>query len=261
MSTTASVIALSTPRAAEAVAAYTELLGPGIPDGRAHYWHTGSTMLVVTEGDPDARVLVPAAELVRGAAAEEAVTLLKRRAIPTAPAEPIGGAAVHTAADLPIGVIDTAALDTAALDTAALDPGAGGPATESAPGPSEVTRLDHIVMSAPSRDGALALFGAGLGFDFRLEQRFTPARGGEAVHQLFLRGAGSVVEILVSPQAPRIDLWGLAWTSADPDATHARLTDRGADLSEIRRGHKPGTRVFTIRGDDLVLPTIVIGHD
>lgn len=245
---TSSVLVLSTPHADRAVAAYTDLLGPGWSDGADRHWQIGATRLVVRDGERDARLLIPATDLVPVAdedVLEPAVTLLGRRSIEVTPTDPIGGARGAAAGSAPIGIVDAGAL-------------APGPAADEA---TEINRIDHVVMSSPTRDEALALFGAGLAMDFRLEQRFTLPRGGDEMHQLFLRGAGTVVEVLVSPQADRIELWGLAWTSADPDATHARLTGLGGDLSEIRAGHKPGTRVFTVRGEDLIVPTIVIGHE
>ena len=40
-------------------------------------------------------------------------------------------------------------------------------------------------------------------------------------------------------------LWGLSWRVADIDATRARLLAAGIDVSEVRNGRKPGTRVMT----------------
>ena len=39
------------------------------------------------------------------------------------------------------------------------------------------------------------------------------------------------------------NLWGLSWRVADIDATRARLLAAGVDVSEVRAGRKPGTRV------------------
>ena len=40
---------------------------------------------------------------------------------------------------------------------------------------------------------------------------------------------------------------GLAWRVSDPHAAQARLAAAGIDVSEVRKGRKPGTEVFTVR--------------
>lgn len=118
----------------------------------------------------------------------------------------------------------------------------------------DITAIDHLVFDAPTRDGAVALFGATLGLDFRLEQSIFD----DAI-QLFFRGPAVVVEVLVRPEGPeQTALWGIAWRSRDIDATHRRLTDEGLALSPVRDGRKPGTRVFTVKETALVVATLVI---
>jgi hypothetical protein len=53
-------------------------------------------------------------------------------------------------------------------------------------------------------------------------------------------------------------LWGLSWRTANIEATHARLKAANFDVSEIRTGRKPGTRVFTVKNNTLGVPTLVI---
>ncbi|WP_068280975.1 VOC family protein [Aldersonia kunmingensis] len=118
----------------------------------------------------------------------------------------------------------------------------------------DITAIDHLVFDAPTRDGAVALFGATLGLDFRLEQAIFD----DAI-QLFFRGPAVVIEVLVRRDAPeQTTLWGIAWRSEDIDATHGRLNDEGLALSPIRDGRKPGTRVFSVKETALVVPTLVI---
>lgn len=124
----------------------------------------------------------------------------------------------------------------------------------------DIDALDHLVVSAPSRDHALALFGATLDLDFRLEQEF----GG--VRQLFFRSADVVVEVVTGADpavadATTCSLWGLAWRSVDLDATHRRLAGEGVDVSEIRTGRKPGTRIFTVRDPALATRTVVLSGE
>jgi len=53
-------------------------------------------------------------------------------------------------------------------------------------------------------------------------------------------------------------LRGLCWRVADIDATHARLTADGVDVSEVRTGRKPGTRVMTVRNGTCGVPTLLV---
>ena len=53
-------------------------------------------------------------------------------------------------------------------------------------------------------------------------------------------------------------LSGLCWRVSDIDATHARLVQAGADVSEVRTGRKPGTRVMTVRRGTCGVPTLLV---
>ena len=53
-------------------------------------------------------------------------------------------------------------------------------------------------------------------------------------------------------------LWGLSWRVADADAARARLKEAGVNVSEVRAGFKPGTRVFTVRDGACGVPTLMI---
>ena len=123
--------------------------------------------------------------------------------------------------------------------------------------------LDHVVVNTANPDRALAVYGAKLGLDLRLD-RENPQWG---ARQMFFRAGHDLVEIGASLKAPVSDgpdsFGGLAWLAADPAAVHARLAASGFNLSELRKGRKPGTQVFTVRdapnGATLAgVPTIVI---
>ncbi|HZZ36329.1 MAG TPA: VOC family protein [Caulobacteraceae bacterium] len=124
-----------------------------------------------------------------------------------------------------------------------------------------VHALDHVVINTPNPDRALALYGARLGLDFRLE-RSNPQWGSRL---LFFRCGDSVVEIGASLKAPMSDgpdrLSGLAWRVADPNAAQARLASAGFDVSEVRKGRKPGTAVFTVRSGVAGAPSLIISGE
>jgi hypothetical protein len=53
-------------------------------------------------------------------------------------------------------------------------------------------------------------------------------------------------------------LWGLSWRVADIAATRVRLTSAGVDVSDVRTGRKPGTRVLTVRTGTGGIPTLLV---
>lgn len=126
--------------------------------------------------------------------------------------------------------------------------------------PGAIVGLDHVVVNTTNPDRAVALFGGRLGLDLRLDRTF-PDR---AARQLFFRCGDLVVEVVTDLNAAvgersEDSLAGLAWRASEMDAVHARLSSQGMDVSIIRTGRKPGSRVFTIKSPALGVPTLVIG--
>lgn len=124
-----------------------------------------------------------------------------------------------------------------------------------------VQALDHVVIRTANIDRAVANFGGRLGLDLRLD-RANPTWG---ARQLFFRCGDGVLEFGASLKHPPSDapdsFGGLAWRTTDPEALHARLAADGFDVSELRAGRKPGTRVFTVRDAPGNVPTLVIQQD
>jgi hypothetical protein len=79
---------------------------------------------------------------------------------------------------------------------------------------------------------------------------------------MFFRCGDLVVEIVhhlnEAGRGKHDNLWGLSWRVADIDAAQARMTAAGLDVSEVRTGRRPGTRVFTVHTGTLGVPTLVI---
>lgn len=201
--------------------------------------------VLVTADDPDARV-----------------RLLQRRGLAFSPAPHASGEWYADA--FPLGVIGTGdgPPNTAPPDTAPenTDPG-------------DITGIDHLVFTCVGRDRAVALFGATLGFDFRLDRRVVAG-----VRQLFFRVADLVIEVVVpdedpddesvtapggapltAPEDAPVALWGVAWRSPDVHAARHRLISAGVGVSEIRDGRKPGTLIATVADDALATRTVIIG--
>jgi catechol 2,3-dioxygenase-like lactoylglutathione lyase family enzyme len=117
--------------------------------------------------------------------------------------------------------------------------------------------LDHVVITTEDSDRAAALYGARLGLDLALDRS----------HQdwgqlMFFRCGDLIVEVVRRPVAggdPSHDrLWGLSWRVADIDATRARLVAAGLDVSEVRNGRKPGTRIMTVRNGTCGIQTVLL---
>jgi catechol 2,3-dioxygenase-like lactoylglutathione lyase family enzyme len=121
-----------------------------------------------------------------------------------------------------------------------------------------VPALDHLVVHTPNPDRALGLYGAKFGLDLRLDRE--NAQWG--ARQMFFRCGEAVFEVGASLKTPPSDapdrFGGLAWRVTDPDAARARIADAGFDVSEVRAGRKPGTKVFTVRDAPGGVPTLML---
>lgn len=122
-----------------------------------------------------------------------------------------------------------------------------------------VHALDHVVVSTTHPNRAAALYGARLGLDMALDR--TNEQWGTRL--MFFRCGDLIVEIAYRLSEPPGDapdrFYGLSWRTADLDATRARLAASGLDVSNIRPGRKPGTRVFTLRNGTCNVPTLFVG--
>jgi len=119
--------------------------------------------------------------------------------------------------------------------------------------PSCVHALDHVVIRTADADAARTLYGEQLGIRLALERELRGTR------MLFFRIGGVTLEVVLDPALTDSDaLWGHAFRVRDIDAAHARMKSAGFDLSELRDGLKPGTRIFTVRDGNGNVPTLVL---
>lgn len=132
------------------------------------------------------------------------------------------------------------------------------PSRPLAPEPAAVSGLDHVVIRTPDPERATALYGARLALDMRLD-RSNPAWGARL---LFFRCGDLIVELAHDLRTGVGDgpdrLWGLSWRVPDAEAARARLLAAGLDVSEVRAGRKPGTRVLTLRDGTCGVPTLLL---
>lgn len=122
-----------------------------------------------------------------------------------------------------------------------------------------ITAMDHVVVATADPERAAALYGARLGLDMVLD-RSHPDWG----RLMFFRCGDLIVEVghkagkeKAAETAPD-RLRGLCWRVIDIDATHARLVADGVEVSEVRTGRKPGTRVMTVRSGTCGVPTLIV---
>ncbi len=128
-----------------------------------------------------------------------------------------------------------------------------------------VHAVDHVVVRSGDPEAAIALYGDGLGLRLALDRSFE-AWG---VRLLFFRVGGLTVEIAAAlpgstgtaPAPERDEPWGISWRVADVVAARARLEGAGFDVSEVRAGRKPGTRVCTVRGEPCGVASLLLGPD
>lgn len=156
------------------------------------------------------------------------------------------------------------AADTGGINILMIGPPRDGQAWPPSPAIGDaascVVELDHVVVHTAQPDRAVAVYGAKLGLDLRLDR----SNADWGVRQLFFKAGDSVVEMAASLKASPSDkpdsFGGLAWRVADPDAARARLAAAGFDVSEVRTGRKPGTKVFTVRSGVPAAPALMISQ-
>lgn len=114
--------------------------------------------------------------------------------------------------------------------------------------------LDHVVVRSADLECAAALFGARLGLSMRLDRDI----GGRRL--MFFRCGDAVVEIVHdgSLAGAQDRLGGMSWRVPDITAAYTRLANAGLDVSEVRQGLKPGSKVFSVRDRTCGTPTLVI---
>lgn len=117
--------------------------------------------------------------------------------------------------------------------------------------------LDHVVITTEDSDRAAALYGARLGLDLALDRSHH-----DWGQLMFFRCGDLIVEVVRRPVAGgdsrRDRLWGLSWRVADIDATRARLLRAGLDVTEVRNGRKPGTRIMAVRNGTCGIQTVLL---
>lgn len=122
-----------------------------------------------------------------------------------------------------------------------------------------VAGVDHVVVHSDAPEAAIAFYRDALGLRLALD------RGFEAwgARLLFFRVGGVTIEV-AAPLEPAAEpsavdsFWGISWRVPDVAAARARLLEADFDVSEVRPGRKPGTRVCTVRAPTHGVATLLL---
>ncbi len=140
---------------------------------------------------------------------------------------------------------------TAARDTESSDLSSQG----------ALSGLDHAVVASGDGDFTSALLSGRLQLDMRLDL----TNENWDARLMFFRCGDLIIEVYQPLSKPlgheRDRFFGLSWRTDDIQATHAELTERGFDVSEIRTGRRPGTQVCTVRDKTHGVPTLILSRD
>jgi len=126
-----------------------------------------------------------------------------------------------------------------------------------------VAAVDHVVVMTHWPDRANELYGSKLGIRLALDRSFE----GRGLRLQFFRLGGLTVEIgaqlgreaeLEAPPTREDLLWGIAYQVPRIDEACARLAEAGIEVSAVRAGHKPGTRVCTVKHKPFGVATLLI---
>ena len=126
--------------------------------------------------------------------------------------------------------------------------------------PRSITAMDHVVVSTSDPERAAALYGARLGLDMALD-RSHPDWG----RLMFFRCGDLIVEVTHRPGKQADAGRDVARPAARPVLARRRhrrhpcaARAAGVDVSEVRTGRKPGTRVMTVRSGTCGVPTLLV---
>ena len=136
-------------------------------------------------------------------------------------------------------------------------------ATVSAAPGSFVKRMDHAVVLSADMEAAKHVWGGQLGVRLALDRTF-PDRSTRILFfrlgEITLEFSGGSIQTEEGMGKPD-RLFGLAWGVDDMDAMCTRLRETGIEVSEPRKGIKPGTRVATVKGERTHgVATLLIEH-
>jgi catechol 2,3-dioxygenase-like lactoylglutathione lyase family enzyme len=131
------------------------------------------------------------------------------------------------------------------------------PAVPTAAPAATVSGVDHAVIMTPDAEAAIRLYRDRLGLRLAFDRTFDE----RCLRLLFFRIGGITVELAAPLGAAGGDsdrFWGISYRVPDADAARTRVAAAGFDVSDVRSGFKPGTRVCTVRRETHGVATLLI---
>lgn len=128
----------------------------------------------------------------------------------------------------------------------------------SGPPPGIVSGLDHLVIRTSEPEKTAHFYGGYLGLDLRMDRTYD-AWGSRL---LFFRCEDQILELvhpLAGAPSASDAFFGVTWRTPDIAAAHASLSAAGVTVSELRKGRRPGTQVFTVKSGTAGVPTLLLG--
>ena len=122
-----------------------------------------------------------------------------------------------------------------------------------------ISKFNQIIIYTPDIEYLKDLFANKLGIRLALDKIFN--FGEKDIRMMFFRIGGVTLEVIENYDSKSLSYGGVGWNSESISKCHKRLIDSNFDMSEVRKGRKPGTIVSTIRNAPLLIPTIIIGSD
>jgi len=136
---------------------------------------------------------------------------------------------------------------------------------------ASVHALDHAVVQSTDGNATKALFGEALGLRLAVDKEFADW----GVRLMFFRVGGVTVEVASAlagsdaaaamPGANTPDgqdrLYGMSFRVGRIDDARERLATAGFDVSPVRTGRRPGTRVCSVRDRTHGVPTLMLELD
>ena len=128
-----------------------------------------------------------------------------------------------------------------------------------------ISALDHVALAVRDLDAAVQAYRRLLG----REPNWIGGDGGArhawfqlpdmALDVIAPQGEGAFGDTIRAHLDARGEgIWAIAFTTPDIEAAHARIASAGFDVSDVKTGRKPGTRVFTVRAGVAAAPALVI---
>jgi len=126
-------------------------------------------------------------------------------------------------------------------------------------GEDVVTKINQVVVYASEMESLKELFESKLGVRLALDKEFDFGQG--KIRMMFFRIGDVTIEIVEDMKINKNSYSGIGWHCDSIILNHKRFSERGFNISPIRKGRKEGTLVSTIKDAPLSVPTIIIGPD